>query len=108
MAEPQLYKPVTDRLAEMTGKKIQFFMRTSYASVVERMLSGFVHLGVLGPYTYVIANAKDPNIEVFATRSGGFFAALSRRLQGAAHGHELARPLRLQRLDRFRGVGVDS
>ncbi len=67
VAELQLYKPVTDRLAEMTGKKIQFFMPTSYASVVEGMLSGFVHVGVLGPYTYVIANEKDPNIEVFAT-----------------------------------------
>lgn len=67
VAELQLYKPVTDRLAEMTGKKIQFFMPTSYASVVEGMLSGFVHIGVLGPYTYVIANARDPNIEVFAT-----------------------------------------
>ncbi len=67
VAELQLYKPVTDRLAEITGKKIQFFMPTSYASVVEGMLSGFVHVGVLGPYTYVIANAKDPNIEVFAT-----------------------------------------
>ncbi len=67
VAELQLYKPVTDRLAKLTGKKIQFFMPTSYASVVEGMLSGFVHVGVLGPYTYVIANAKDPNIEVFAT-----------------------------------------
>ncbi len=67
VAELQLYKPVTDRMAEMTGKKIQFFMPTSYASVVEGMLSGFVHVGVLGPYTYVIANEKDPNIEVFAT-----------------------------------------
>ncbi|MCH7865611.1 MAG: phosphate/phosphite/phosphonate ABC transporter substrate-binding protein [Proteobacteria bacterium] len=67
VAELQLYKPVTDRLAELTGKKIQFFMPTSYASVVEGMLSGFVHVGVLGPYTYVIANEKDPNIEVFAT-----------------------------------------
>ena len=67
VAELQLYKPVTDRMAKMTGKKIQFFMPTSYASVVEGMLSGFVHVGVLGPYTYVIANAKDPNIEVFAT-----------------------------------------
>ncbi len=67
VAELQLYKPVTDRMTEMTGKKIQFFMPTSYASVVEGMLSGFVHVGVLGPYTYVIANAKDPNIEVFAT-----------------------------------------
>ena len=67
VAELQLYQPVTDRMAELTGKKIQFFMPTSYASVVEGMLSGFVHVGVLGPYTYVIANSKDPNIEVFAT-----------------------------------------
>ncbi len=67
VAELALYKPVTDRMAELTGKKISFFMPTSYASVVEGMLSGFVHVGVLGPYTYVIANSKDPNIEVFAT-----------------------------------------
>lgn len=67
VAELQLYKPVTDRMAELTGKKVQLFMPTSYASVVEGMLSGFVHVGVLGPYSYVIANDKDPNIEVFAT-----------------------------------------
>jgi phosphonate transport system substrate-binding protein len=67
VAELQLYKPVTDRMAKLTGKKISFFMPTSYASVVEGMLSGFVHVGVLGPYTYVIANNKDPKIEVFAT-----------------------------------------
>lgn len=67
VAELELYQPVTDRLAELTGKKIQFFMPTSYASVVEGMLSGFVHVGVLGPYSYVIASEKDPAIEVFAT-----------------------------------------
>ena len=62
-----LYKPVTDRMAKLTGKKIQFFMPTSYASVVEALLSGFVDVSLLGPYTYVIANSKDPKIEVFAT-----------------------------------------
>ena len=67
VAELQLYKPVTDRMAKMTGKKIEFFMPTSYASVVEGMLSNFVDVAVLGPYSYVIANDKDPNIEVFAT-----------------------------------------
>ena len=67
VAELELYKPVTDRMGALTGKKIQFFMPTSYASVVEGMLSGFVHVGVLGPYSYVIANEKDPNVEVFAT-----------------------------------------
>ena len=67
VAEVELYKPVTDRLAKETGKKIQFFMPTSYASVVEGMLAKFVDVAVLGPYSYVIANSKDKTIEVFAT-----------------------------------------
>ena len=67
VAELQLYKPITDRMEKLTGKKIQFFMPTSYASVVEGMLSKFVDVAVLGPYSYVIANSKDKSIEVFAT-----------------------------------------
>lgn len=67
VAELQLYKPITDRMAKLTGKKIEFFMPTSYASVVEGMLSKFVDVAVLGPYSYVIANSKDSEIEVFAT-----------------------------------------
>lgn len=67
VAELELYKPVTDRMAKLTGKKIEFFMPTSYASVVEGLLSHFVDVAVLGPYTYVIANSKDPTVEVFAT-----------------------------------------
>lgn len=67
VAELQLYKPVTDRMAKETGKKIQFFMPTSYASVVEGLLSKFIDVAVLGPYSYVIANNKDSTVEVFAT-----------------------------------------
>lgn len=67
VAELELYKPVTDRMAELTGKKIEFFLPTSYASVVEGLLGGFVHVAVLGPYSYVIANEKDAGVEVFAT-----------------------------------------
>jgi phosphonate transport system substrate-binding protein len=67
VAELQLYKPITDRMAALTGKQIEFFMPTSYASVVEGMLSKFVDVAVLGPYSYVIANSKDPDVEVFAT-----------------------------------------
>ena len=66
-AELELYKPVTDRMSALTGKKIEFFLPTSYASVVEGLLGGFVHVAVLGPYAYVIANEKDPSVEVFAT-----------------------------------------
>ncbi len=67
VAELELYKPVTDRMAQLTGKKIEFFLPTSYASVVEGLLGGFVHVAVLGPYSYVIANEKDSGVEVFAT-----------------------------------------
>ncbi len=67
VAELQLYQPITDRMAKLTGKKIQFFMPTSYASVVEGLLSKFIDVAVLGPYSYVIANNNDKNIEVFAT-----------------------------------------
>jgi phosphonate transport system substrate-binding protein len=65
--EVNLYKPLIDRLKQKTGKKIEFYMPTSYASVVEALLNGWVQLGVLGPESYVIAKAKDPVIEVFAT-----------------------------------------
>jgi len=67
VAEVALYKPVIDRMAKETGKKIEFFMPTSYASVVEGMLAKFVDVAVLGPYSYVIASSKDSSIEVFAT-----------------------------------------
>jgi phosphonate transport system substrate-binding protein len=67
VAEVALYKPVIDRMAKETGKKIEFFMPTSYASVVEGMLAKFVDVAVLGPYSYVIASSKDSTIEVFAT-----------------------------------------
>jgi phosphonate transport system substrate-binding protein len=65
--EVNLYKPLIDRLKQKAGKKIEFYMPTSYASVVEAMLNGWVQLGVLGPESYVIAKAKEPAIEVFAT-----------------------------------------
>ena len=67
VAELQLYKPVTDRMEKVTGKKVEFFMPTSYASVVEGLLSKFIDIAVLGPYSYIIANSKDNSIEVFAT-----------------------------------------
>ena len=54
-------------LKKKTGKKIEFYMPTSYSSVVEALLNGWVQLGVLGPESYVIAKSKDTNIEVFAT-----------------------------------------
>lgn len=85
VAELELYKPVTDRLAEQTGKKVQFFMPTSYASVVEGMLGEFVDVAVLGPYSYVIASDKDENIKVFAT-----YAKRAGHLQEEGPGYKAA------------------
>lgn len=65
--ELTIYKPVIDYLSKMTGKKIEFYMPTSYATVVEAMIGKWVDIAVHGPYSYVIANSKDPSIEVFAT-----------------------------------------
>ena len=63
------YKPILDLLARNTGKKIEFYMPTSYSSVVEALLGKWVDIAVLGPESYVIAHAKDPSVEVFATYS---------------------------------------
>ncbi len=65
--ELTLYKPVIDHLATLTGKKVEFYLPTSYASVIEAMIGGWVDIGVHGPYSYVIAHEKDPSLEVFAT-----------------------------------------
>ncbi|MGE0559031.1 MAG: phosphate/phosphite/phosphonate ABC transporter substrate-binding protein [Burkholderiales bacterium] len=65
--ELSYYKPVLDQLVKNTGKKIEFYMPTSYSSVVEAMLGKWVDFGVLGPESYVIAKNKSPAIEVFAT-----------------------------------------
>lgn len=65
--EVNLYKPLIDKLKQNTGKRIEFCMPTSYASVVEALLGGWVQIGVLGPESYVIAKKRGAEIEVFAT-----------------------------------------
>ena len=65
--ELTLYKPVLDILAKNTGKKIEFYMPTSYSSVVEALLGKWVDVAVLGPESYLIAKTQGANIDVFAT-----------------------------------------
>ena len=65
--ELTIYKPVIDYLAKMTGKKVEFYMPTSYSTVVEALIGKWVDVAVLGPYSYVIANDKEPDVQVFAT-----------------------------------------
>ncbi len=65
--ELTLYKPVLDLLSANTGKKIEFYMPTSYSSVVEALLGKWVDIAVLGPESYLIAKTQGANIDVFAT-----------------------------------------
>ena len=67
--ELTLYKPVMDILSKNTGKKIEFYMPTSYSSVVEALLGKWVDVAVLGPESYVIAKNQGAAIDVFATYS---------------------------------------
>ena len=67
--ELTLYKPVLDLLGKNTGKKIEFYMPTSYSSVVEALLGKWVDIAVLGPESYVIAKNQGAVIDVFATYS---------------------------------------
>jgi phosphonate transport system substrate-binding protein len=67
--ELTLYKPVIDLLAKNTGKKIEFYMPTSYASVVEALLGKWVDVAMLGPESYVIAKNQGAAVDVFATYS---------------------------------------
>jgi phosphonate transport system substrate-binding protein len=80
--EVNLYQPVLQRLKENTGKPIEFFMPTAYSSVIEAMMNGWVHVGVHGPNSYVIAKEKDPTLEVFAT-----YAKLPGHLQEEGPGY---------------------
>ena len=80
--EVNLYAPVIARMREKTGKSVEFFMPTSYSSVVEAMLNGWVHVGVHGPNSYVIARERDETLEVFAT-----YAKLPGHLQEEGPGY---------------------
>lgn len=68
------YEELLSYLSEVTGKEVNQYMTTSYAASIEAMLGGFVDMGILGPFAYVLANEKsNGKFEVFTcyTRKGG-------------------------------------
>ncbi len=77
------YKPILDQLAKNTGKKIEFYMPTSYSSVVEALMGKWVDVAVLGPEAYVLARKQDPSIEVFGT-----YSRLKNGIQDAGPGYK--------------------
>ncbi len=68
-AELRLYQPLIRHLSAATGKDIDFYSPTSYASVMEAIASGWVDIAVLGPASYTLAKAHNDDMEVFATYS---------------------------------------
>ena len=77
------YKPILDQLGKNTGKKIEFYMPTSYSSVVEALMGKWVDVAVLGPEAYVIARKQDPTVEVFGT-----YSRLKNGIQDAGPGYK--------------------
>jgi phosphonate transport system substrate-binding protein len=77
------YKPILDQLSKNTGKKIEFYMPTSYSSVVEALLGKWVDVAVLGPESYVIAKKQEPTVEVFGT-----YSRLKNGIQEAGPGYK--------------------
>jgi phosphonate transport system substrate-binding protein len=60
-------EPMLNYIEKVTGKKVEFYQTTSYAAQAEAMLGGFGEIANFGPFAYVLATEKSPNIEVFAT-----------------------------------------
>ena len=54
----ELWEQPLQYLSEKTGLKINWYATTSYASVVEAMMAGFVDFAKLGPKIYLVAAEK--------------------------------------------------
>ena len=52
------WETAIDYLSKTLNVNINFYTTTSYASVVEAMLSGFVDIASLGPKIYIVAHEK--------------------------------------------------
>ena len=79
------YKPILDMLQKNTGKRIEFYMPTSYSSVIEALMGKWVDVAVLGPESYVLAKNQDPTVEVFGT-----YSRLKNGIQDAGPGYKAA------------------
>jgi phosphonate transport system substrate-binding protein len=52
------FKPLTDMLAEETGKKIRVEKATDYAAVIEGQRAGKIDIAMYGPLSYVVARSS--------------------------------------------------
>jgi phosphonate transport system substrate-binding protein len=66
------FKGVVKTIEKATGKKVEWYFPTSYASLIESQRRGFVHIGYYGPESYIKAHeASNGSIEAFAMAMWG-------------------------------------
>ena len=63
---------VVRAIEETTGKKTNWFFPTSYTSLIQAQVRGFVHIGYYGPRSYLLAHdLSNGTIEAFARAMWG-------------------------------------
>jgi phosphonate transport system substrate-binding protein len=68
----QKFKGVVQAIQEVTGKKVEWFFPTSYASLIEAQKRGFVDIGYYGPRSYIQAvEASGGKIQAFVQAMWG-------------------------------------
>lgn len=59
-------QPLKTYLADTLGKDIEIIVTTDYSSMIEAMRFGRIEVAYFGPFSYVLAKSKAPEIEPFA------------------------------------------
>lgn len=59
-------QPLKAYLAKTLDKEIELIVTTDYSSMIEAMRFGRIEVAYFGPFSYVLAKSKAPNIEPFA------------------------------------------
>ena len=59
-------QPLKAYLEKTLGKKIEIIVTTDYSSMIEAMRFGRIEVAYFGPFSYVLAKSRAPDIEAFA------------------------------------------
>jgi phosphonate transport system substrate-binding protein len=62
----QQAQPLKDYLTKTLDKEIELIVTTDYSSMIEAMRFGRIEVAYFGPFSYVLAKSKAPEIEPFA------------------------------------------
>lgn len=67
------YRILADLITEATGRKVEFFDTSDYASVTEALLAGQIDIAQLPSIGYVVARSRNEKIEILGVgaRDGG-------------------------------------